>query len=91
MSWPDFVVVYRACRVAAAGCEDETGSPPDGRLVESSDVQITAGQAAQILGRSVQAVRKGARAGKWGAVRHGAAWSLSERQVRRAARKGRNA
>jgi hypothetical protein len=67
-----------------------TGSPgtPWRLVLPSSAARITTAEAAAILGVTERAVRLAAAQGRYGAERHGRVWSLSEIEVRQAARNG---
>lgn len=81
----DFAWLYEVCRLAAGSFPLATVRATFKFNMPSSESRITAGEAAQILGHSVQAVRKQAALGRYGAARHGRVWTLSELAVRHAA------
>jgi excisionase family DNA binding protein len=85
----DFAWLYEVCRIAAGSFPPATMRATFTATMPSSESRMTVGEAAQLLGHSVQAVRKQAALGRYGAARHGRVWTLSETEVRQAAGKRR--
>jgi hypothetical protein len=76
-----------AAAVTLGSAAGTTGGQPAGPVAGSE--RMTAAEAAEHLGVSARAVRKAAAAGRYGARRHGAAWSLDGSQVRACTRGAR--
>jgi hypothetical protein len=78
---PGFAVLFDRCRLAADGCDLESTCDSSPRPDLASEERITVSEAAKIRQCSPQAIRSMARAGKFGAARHGHVWSLIRSQV----------